>query len=199
LPDLLVCPKCRRELRHLGVDYGKPGNIVVCRTCGAVNSEPHVHFICMDCSAVTPAEDSVPMDWYHYDLTANGLSTLREGRLPQFGFNPKLERVPRTYSAREFGLLAMQETRTARQFRRPLSVLRVSFPNIDAVRRDLGLAATDAAIRHVVDGNGSAKRLRWDRRRNIHRHRISGAGRHGYRSRRRPYSEDHSRKDRRTP
>jgi Thaumarchaeal output domain 1 len=150
--DLLVCPKCRRELRHLGVDYGKPGNIVICRTCGAVNSEPHIHFICMDCSAVTPAEDSVPMDWYHYDLTANGLSTLREGRLPQFGFNPKLKRVPRTYSAREFGLLAMQETRTARQFRRPLSVLRVSFPNIDAVRRDLGLAATDAAIRHVVDG-----------------------------------------------
>jgi Thaumarchaeal output domain 1 len=33
---LLVCPKCRRELRHFGVDYGKPGIVVVCRGCGAV-------------------------------------------------------------------------------------------------------------------------------------------------------------------
>jgi hypothetical protein len=149
--DLLVCPKCRRELRHLGVDYGKPGNIVVCRTCGAANSEPHVHFVCMDCSAVTPAEEAVPLDWYHYDLTTNGISTLREGRLPQFGFNPQLERVPRTYSAHEFGLLAMQVMRTARQFQRPFSVARVSFSNIDAVRRDLGLAATDAAVRQAAE------------------------------------------------
>lgn len=149
--DLLICPKCRRELRHLGVDYGKPGNIVVCRTCSATNSEPHVHFICMDCSAVTPAEGSIPIDWYHYDLTAHGLSTLREGRLPQFGFDPQLEAGPRTYSAREFGLLAAQEMRTARQFQRPLSVLRVSFPNIEALRRDLGLAATDAALRQAIE------------------------------------------------
>jgi hypothetical protein len=29
----LVCPKCRRELRHYGVDYDKPGSVLVCRTC----------------------------------------------------------------------------------------------------------------------------------------------------------------------
>lgn len=149
--SLLVCPKCRRELRHLGVDYGKPGKIVVCRTCGAVNSEPLVHFICLDCSKVTPADAAASTDWYHYDLTANGLSALRDGQLPRFELASVLERSPRAYSPREFGLLAMQEMRAARQFQRPFSVARISFPNIDVIRRHLGLQATDAAIRQAVD------------------------------------------------
>ncbi len=148
---LLVCPKCRRELRHLGVDYGKPGKIVLCRTCGAVNSEPLVHFICLDCSRVTPADAIPSTDWYHYDLTAKGLSTLHEGQLPRFELASALERSARAYSPREFGLLAMQEMRAARQFQRPFSVARVSFPNIDAVQRDLGLQATNTAIRQAAD------------------------------------------------
>lgn len=147
--DLLVCPKCRRELRHLGVDYGKPGKSVVCRICGAVNSEPLVHFACLDCAAVTPSESAAEADWYHYDLTAKGLSALQEGRLPRLEFVAQRQR--RAQSPREFALLAAQEMRAARLLQRPFSIARVSFPNIDAMRRDLGLPAIDAAFRHAVD------------------------------------------------
>jgi len=149
--DLLVCPKCRRELRHLGVDYGKPGKIVACRGCGAVNSTPNVNFMCLDCSAVTPAEGAPATDWSHYDLTDLGLSSLRNGRLPKFGSTPVLERISGAYSPRDFGLIATQEKRAARQLKWPFSVARVTFPNIDVVRRDLGLVATDAAIREAAD------------------------------------------------
>ena len=69
---LLVCPKCHRELRHLGVDYDKPGMIVMCRTCKATNSEPVVRFACLDCSAATPSADAASTDWYNYDLTEDG-------------------------------------------------------------------------------------------------------------------------------
>jgi hypothetical protein len=149
--DLLVCPKCRRELRHLGVDYGKPGRIVACRACGAVNSTPNANFICLDCSAVTPAETAATTDWYHYDLTDMGLSALREGRLPQSEFTPTLEQTPRAYSPREFQLLAMQETRVARQYRQAFSVARISFPNLETIRRELGILAADAIFRRAVD------------------------------------------------
>jgi hypothetical protein len=148
---LLICPKCRRELRHLGVDYGKPGNIVVCRTCGAENSEPLVHFVCLDCSAVTPSDRAAATDWYDYDLTDAGMGALREGRLPRIELGPQAEHGTHAYSLGEFQLLATQEIGVARQYSRPFSVARVTIPNIDAVRRDLGPVVTDAAFQLAVD------------------------------------------------
>jgi GGDEF domain-containing protein len=148
--DLLICPKCRRELRHLGVDYGKPGKIVICRACGAANSEPAVNFVCMDCAAVTPADAAPATDWYHYDLTTLGLNALREGRLPQSEFNPALEHSPRAYSPREFGLLAMQEKRVARQVEQAFSVARMSFPSLEGIRREHGAQAAETAFQHAV-------------------------------------------------
>lgn len=87
----LICPKCRRELRHLGVDYGKPGKAVMCAACGAMNSEPFMRFACLDCAAVSAPEENPSLDWYHYDLTEDGISALRHGRLPQFDIVPFLE------------------------------------------------------------------------------------------------------------
>lgn len=148
---LLICPKCRRELRHLGVDYGKPGNIVVCRSCGAENSEPLVNFICLDCSTVTPSDRAAATDWYDYDLTDAGMAALREGRLPHVELGPQSGHGTRAYSLAEFQLLATQEVQVARQFGRPFAVARVTIVNIDAVRRELGPVATDAAFKLVVD------------------------------------------------
>ena len=149
--DLLICPKCRRELRHLGVDYGKPGRVVVCRACSAENSTPNVNFICLDCSGLTSAESAVATDWYHYDLTDLGLSALREGQLPQSEFTPTLDQSPRAYSPREFQLLAVQETRVARQYREDFSVARISFTNLETIRSELGTLAADGIFRRAVD------------------------------------------------
>ena len=147
----LICPKCRRELRHLGVDYGKPGKISVCGTCGASTSEPLAHFICMDCSTVMPADSAAATDWYDYDITEEGMRSLREGRLPRFEIASMLDGKTHAYSPREFRLLATQEMRVARRLKRPFSVACVSFPNIDMVRAQEGSATIDAALRTAVD------------------------------------------------
>lgn len=148
---LLVCPKCRRELRHLGVDYDKPGIIVMCRTCGAGNSEPLVQFGCLDCSAVTPSADAASTDWYHYDLTEDGIKALREGHLPHLDIGPLLEGRPRAFSQQEFRLLATQIARVAGRYARPLAVARFTLSNVEAVRREVGSIETDIAFRHVLD------------------------------------------------
>jgi hypothetical protein len=100
--ERLVCPKCHREPRHFGVEYGKPGKVVVCAACGATNSEPFIRFSCLDCSSVTSADKAATMDWYHYDLTDDGIRALRSGRLPQFAIAPLLESRTRTHAPREF-------------------------------------------------------------------------------------------------
>ncbi len=148
---LLVCPKCRRELRHLGVDYDRPGIIVVCRTCNTANAEPQVRFACLDCYAVTPSADAATTDWYHYDLTDDGMQALREGRLPRFDIGPLLEGRSRAFSPREFRLLATEAARVARRYERPFAVARITITNVEALRREVGPVETDIAFRLAVD------------------------------------------------
>lgn len=150
---LLVCTKCRRELRHFGVDYGKPGIAVVCRGCGAVEDEPVANFACLDCAAVTPSADSSPTDWHHYDLTEEGLRALHDGRLPRLNIAPLLERYGRAFSPREFGLLAAEALRVARRYERPFALARLTVANIDQLRRELGPVAVDSAFRLAIDAS----------------------------------------------
>lgn len=147
---LLICPKCRRELRHLGLDYGKPGKVLLCRSCGAENSEPLIHFVCLDCSAVTPPERAPETDWYDYDLTDRGMEALHLGRLPRIELKSQLEQGTRIYSLSEFHLLAAQELQVARQHHRPFSVMRISMAHRDA-RGKIGAVAADAAFRLAVE------------------------------------------------
>ncbi|MBV8132926.1 MAG: hypothetical protein JO282_10520 [Alphaproteobacteria bacterium] len=148
---LLVCPKCRRELRHFGVDYGKPGIAVVCRGCGAVEDEPVANFACLDCAAATPSADSTPTDWHHYELTEEGLRALHDGRLPRLEIAPLLKGHGRAFSPVEFGLLAGEALRVARRYDRPFALARLTVANIDQLRRELGPVAVDGAFRLAID------------------------------------------------
>jgi len=147
----LVCPKCSRELRHFGVDYEKPGNITVCRGCGASNAEPNVQFVCLDCSAVTPSTDARTLDWYHYEFAEEGLRALRDGRLPRFDIARLLEGRTRAFSVQEFRLLATESLRVARRYGRQFTVVRLSLANIDELRGELGPLQMDLAFRVAVD------------------------------------------------
>lgn len=47
--DYLVCPKCNRMLRHIGVDYDKPSIIYNCRNCSHIFQEPVMEAFCFNC------------------------------------------------------------------------------------------------------------------------------------------------------
>jgi hypothetical protein len=148
---LLVCPKCRRELRHFGVDYGKPGIVVSCSQCGAAEDQPIPHFICLDCAAVNPTAHSVSTDWYHYDLTEEGIRALRDGRLPRRGMEPVLDCYGRAFSPREFRLLVAGGIRVFAQYHRPFAVARVTITNVTELRQKMGAFAVDAAFRLAIE------------------------------------------------
>ena len=101
---LLVCPKCGRELRHFGVDYGKPGVVVACRQCGRFDAEPVPMFVWVDCAATSATTQNSPTDWYHYDLTEEGTRALRDGRLRRLSIAPVLERHGRGFSLPQVNL-----------------------------------------------------------------------------------------------
>ncbi len=79
--ETLVCPKCRRSLRHFGVDYAKPGMATVCNGCGHADGEPAIGFHCIDCGAHHDAHAVSTCDWYSYAVTPTGEDALARGAL----------------------------------------------------------------------------------------------------------------------
>jgi ActR/RegA family two-component response regulator len=47
--EKMICPKCSRELKALGVDYRKPGIFFKCGTCGNIMPIPAYDYICGGC------------------------------------------------------------------------------------------------------------------------------------------------------
>lgn len=44
--DRLVCPKCGKNLKAIGVDYRKPGTLYKCLRCGGFYPTPEKHYTC---------------------------------------------------------------------------------------------------------------------------------------------------------
>jgi len=147
----LVCPKCRRKLEHYGVDYAKPGEIVVCRDCSDSTQNPDVSFACMDCAAVSEAEHTDQVDWYHYDITPDGVSALMAGALPSSDLDDLISPHNRSLTRREFALLASESLKVAERYQRPLTIARIEILNRETLNRDEGALAADRIVRRVVD------------------------------------------------
>lgn len=116
------CPKCRKQLRHYGVDYDKPGTVFTCHACGAANSEPGVAFVCADCGKQTPADRAARRDWYAYELLPDGIACVNAGELPR---SDLVRPDGQGFSFRDFKLVVRQQLRIAARCRRPLALLRV--------------------------------------------------------------------------
>jgi hypothetical protein len=76
-----LCPKCNRQLRHIGTEYDRLGKASVCLECGMITENPPVEAVCLACGTRTSAEDLVSMDVFSYVLTSLGLVAIRRGSL----------------------------------------------------------------------------------------------------------------------
>lgn len=136
--DELICPKCRRGLRHIGVDYDKPSTAVVCRACGHIDSEPVIAFVCIDCSAHNKADRVITRDWHSYELTSLGERWVFAGE--DGVVRPRADDRKRAFQALLDHGLKIQS-----RYGRPAHVLKIRFAAIDDVRgREGDRVAADA-------------------------------------------------------
>ena len=70
--DHLSCPKCDRELKHIGVDYDKPSLINHCNKCNAHFQEAKVMRECFNCHSQTEPENQLSRSVKAYTATAIG-------------------------------------------------------------------------------------------------------------------------------
>ncbi len=72
----LICPKCTKELHHIGVDYDRPTTSYGCNKCSINFSEPKVMCECETCLTKSPIESLVPVHMYNVKFNNKGRSIL---------------------------------------------------------------------------------------------------------------------------
>lgn len=73
----LRCPKCRHFLRHIGIDYDRPGKVHVCNNCGETQLHSEMKVTCAVCGLVTQPHLLIPYDIQEWTFTPKGKKELK--------------------------------------------------------------------------------------------------------------------------
>lgn len=77
--DTLSCPKCNKNLHHVGVDYDKPAVLNHCNECDSRFQDIFVKAKCMHCSHDTDVQYLQGRNIYAYKLTKKGRLAIIQG------------------------------------------------------------------------------------------------------------------------
>lgn len=72
----LICPKCLRELRHIGVDYDRPTTSYTCNKCSVNFSQAKVVCECESCLTKSNIETLVPIPLFNVGINQLGKKML---------------------------------------------------------------------------------------------------------------------------
>ncbi|MCL1038148.1 hypothetical protein L2750_13430 [Shewanella submarina] len=75
----LECPNCYQSLRHIGVDYDRPIENHVCKTCHTMFAEAPVSAQCLECNELHELSALVTKNFYSYGLSLAGQLLARQG------------------------------------------------------------------------------------------------------------------------
>ena len=78
---MLICPKCHKKLRHIGVDYDRPAVVYTCNDCENSFTSPITKSTCCYCQSTYPVNALVPRDVVDYEITEEGIRTLTSGNI----------------------------------------------------------------------------------------------------------------------
>lgn len=81
----LICPKCHKQLRHIGIDYDRPASVYKCQNCGKTVLQPDTKAMCTNCGTMSDVSELYPHDVHVIEITMDGTNVLTQG---QHAFSP---------------------------------------------------------------------------------------------------------------
>lgn len=75
----MICPKCKKILRHIGVDYDKPSLAYECVDCKNFFQEPEMESYCFSCKSHNSVDNLIPYDVQSFTLTDLGCEIAKIG------------------------------------------------------------------------------------------------------------------------
>ncbi len=127
----LICPKCSRELRHIGVDYDKPAEILWCNTCKHNFSEPRLSCFCLNDAKIFEPEDAFVKNINEYTLSQEGYMVAEEGVLPGHGLVSILKKELGFYKREVFMEYVQLERSRCRRYKYESTLARFSLKEVN--------------------------------------------------------------------
>jgi GGDEF domain-containing protein len=147
--DKYICPKCGKHLKHIGVDYTKPGEVVVCDHCGTVSQEANVSCLCLVCGAEFLPEQAKQISIYKYRLSQMGLEAAIQGFHSEIDFNNILKSFLNIYSLPFFEKYLQLEMQRALRYKRPFSLINLRIANLAVIDKTIGLKDKSNLIKEL--------------------------------------------------
>ena len=151
----LVCPKCDKGLRQIGVDYDKPSSVYRCRACGRSFQDAVVQSECFNCGRLADPEELLVRTLKKYELSALGAHAALYG-LDSL-FRNVLERDVNSIPYDSFKLIVQAEVERIKRYKISTSaVLMCELAGLDEVYYRLGAGAAEvfaeigAAIKSIL-------------------------------------------------
>jgi len=140
--DRLVCPKCERELKHIGVDYDKPSIVYHCNQCSHTFQDPKITTSCYNCGRESEPEHQEVKTIQAYSVSAIGQNAADYGL--EALFTKILDTELNLFSEQAFqDFFQIEVARISRYKLSASSLVMIRFHDLDKLYIKLGSRAHD--------------------------------------------------------
>ena len=140
--DRLVCPKCERELKHIGVDYDKPSIIYNCHSCTHRFQEPTIMTACYNCGRQAEPENQQTLSIQAFSVSAIGKNAADYGL--DTLFTNILDSELNLFSEKAFSdFMRIEQSRIKRYKLSTSSLVLIRFSDLDKLYIKLGANASE--------------------------------------------------------
>ncbi|MBK7856034.1 MAG: hypothetical protein IPJ79_15155 [Bacteroidetes bacterium] len=146
---VLVCPKCRKGLRHIGVDYDKPSIVNHCNSCDKSFQDVYVKAKCLGCHNDVEVQYLISHNISEYKIATKGASVATGAGLT---FSGKNIVVPGTVPFDAFKMMVhyqLERVKNSPQIKSHL--LSLHFKNIDSVKNIIGIKSYENLLKDMVE------------------------------------------------
>jgi diguanylate cyclase (GGDEF)-like protein len=147
----MECPKCKRDLRHIGIDYEQPASNYQCGSCAHVFTDARVSCRCLSCGQLFGVERATVRTLYAYRLSSKGAQAAAEGEL-EAGRPPESlvdERLG-VYTLKFLETRLAEESRRLRRSQRPLSLLLLHLDGMQSYEEEFGKEAAGLLVKNLI-------------------------------------------------
>lgn len=144
----LVCPKCNKRLKHIGVDYDKPSSMFICQQCQQRAQQPNVMVKCCSCYVENSVEHLIKREVLRYHVTAKALHAAVQGTTTAVN---RFADIKGTVTRDVFNLFVSQEVERLKIAKIESYVAKVEFENIIDLFHKIGNDAQIILLTDIVN------------------------------------------------
>lgn len=123
----LICPKCNKRLKHIGVDYDKPSSMFICQQCQQRAQQPNIMVKCCSCLDESSVEHLIKREVLRYHVTAKALHAAVQGTSSSIN---KFADIKGTVGREIFNLFISQEVERLKIAKIESYLAKIEFSNV---------------------------------------------------------------------